>query len=189
MRIFPTFSIAIKGLSIAPPPITHFRWGWDSNPWVPLMLHYLFQSHKQNLPIFSLKLTKPPYSLRRFNTYTNRSMRFCRNPMLSISNTMINTGYSTSFRWETKSGYICRKNALQGLIGSSIHFTIWALHYHQCCGRQWFWAQNSSLPWISPSVQCGASLAIFSTLTRHLRNSRIVDTNRAQTWLHGTCIH
>jgi hypothetical protein len=35
---------------------------------------------------------------------------------------MINTGYRTSFRLETKSGYICRRSVLQGPIGSSAHF-------------------------------------------------------------------
>jgi hypothetical protein len=70
--------------------------------------------------MFSLRPTKPPDSLSGFNTSTNRSMRFCRNPMLSTSNAMINTGYHTSFRWETRSGYICRKNALQGPIRSSV---------------------------------------------------------------------
>jgi hypothetical protein len=111
-------------LSIAPPTIAHFRWGWDSNPWVPLMLHYLLQPHRQNLPMFSLRPTKPPDSLSGFNTSANRSMRFCRKPMLSTSNAMINTGYRTSFRWETRSGYICRKSALQGPIESSTHFAM-----------------------------------------------------------------
>ena len=41
MRVFPMFNITTTGLSIAPPTIDPFRWGWDSNPWVPLMLHYL----------------------------------------------------------------------------------------------------------------------------------------------------
>jgi hypothetical protein len=61
-------------LSIAPLTIAHFRWGWDSNPWAPLMLHYLLQPHRKNLPMFSMRLTKPPNSLRGFNTSTNRSV-------------------------------------------------------------------------------------------------------------------
>jgi hypothetical protein len=113
------FNTVTTGLSIAPPTIAHFRWGWDSNPWVPLMLHYLFPPHRQTLPMFSLRPTKPPDSLSGFNTSANRSRRFCRNPMLSTSNAMINTGYHTSFRLETKSGYICRRSISQGPIGSS----------------------------------------------------------------------
>jgi hypothetical protein len=102
--------------------ISHFRWGWDSNPWVPLMLHYLLQPYKQNLPMFSLIPTMPPDSLSGFNTSASRSMRFCRKPMLSTSNAMINTRCRTSFRLETRCGYICRNNILQGPIGSSTHF-------------------------------------------------------------------
>jgi hypothetical protein len=37
---------------------------------------------------------------------------------------MINTEYCTSFRWETRSGYICRNNSLQVPIGSSVHFVM-----------------------------------------------------------------
>jgi hypothetical protein len=38
------------GISISPPAIAHFRWDWDSNPWVPFKLHYLLQPHIHNLP-------------------------------------------------------------------------------------------------------------------------------------------
>jgi hypothetical protein len=82
------------------------------------MLHYLLQPHRHTLPMFSLRPTKLQYSLRGFNTSTNRSMRFCRKPMLSTSNAMINTWYHTSFRLETNSGYICRRSVLQGPIES-----------------------------------------------------------------------
>jgi hypothetical protein len=116
------FSTNTTGLSIAPLVISHFRWGWDSNPWVPLMLHHLLQPHRQNLIMFSLRPKKPPDSLSRFSTSANRSMRFYRNPMLSTSNAMIKTRYRTSFRWETSFVYICRKRTLQGPIGISSHF-------------------------------------------------------------------
>jgi hypothetical protein len=51
--------------------------------------------------MFSLRPTKPPDSLSRFNTSANRSRRFCRNPMLSTSRAMINIGYCKNFRLET----------------------------------------------------------------------------------------
>jgi hypothetical protein len=124
MRFFYLFNTTTTGLSIAPPAIAPFRWGWDSNPWVPFMLHYLLKPHRQILPMFSLRPTKPPDSLSGFITLTNRSMSFCRKPMLSTSNTMINTGYRTSFRWETRSGYICKKNVLHGPI---INFVCFAM--------------------------------------------------------------
>ena len=92
MRFSPMFNTVTTGLFIAPLDIFHFRWDWDSNPWVPLLLHYLLQPHKQTLPMFSLRPTKPPYSLIGFITSANRSMRFCRNPMLSTNNVMINIG-------------------------------------------------------------------------------------------------
>jgi hypothetical protein len=105
------FNTNTTWLSIAPTNIDPFRWGWDSNPWVPLMLHYLLQPHKQILPMFILRSKNPLDSFSRFTTSSNRSMIFSRNPMLSTSNTMINTRYHTSFRWETRPGYICRNNS------------------------------------------------------------------------------
>jgi hypothetical protein len=124
MRVFPMFKTTTTWLSIAPPSIAHFRWGWDSNPWVPLMLHYLLQTHRHNISMIILRSTKPPDSLSGFNTSTNKSMRFYRNPKLSISSAMINTWYRMSFKWETRSSYICRKSALPGPIESSSHFVM-----------------------------------------------------------------
>jgi hypothetical protein len=118
------FNTITTGLSIAPPTIAHFKWDWDSKPWVPLMLHYLLQPHRQNLPMFSLRPTKPLDSLRGFNTSANKSMRFYRKPMLSTRSAIINIGHRTSFMLETRFGYICRRSILQGPIGSSAHFTM-----------------------------------------------------------------
>jgi hypothetical protein len=118
------FSTVTIGLSIAPPAIAHFRWGWDSNPWVSLMLHYLLPPHRQTLPMFNLRPTNPPNSLSGFSTSANRSKRFCRNPMLSTSRTMINTGYRTSFKLATKFSYVSRRSVSQGPIKSSAHFTM-----------------------------------------------------------------
>jgi hypothetical protein len=67
------------------------------------------------------KLTKPPNSLIKSITSSNKFMIFYKIPMPSINNAMINTGCHTSFRWETKVGFTCRKNTLKGLIGSFIH--------------------------------------------------------------------
>jgi hypothetical protein len=86
------------------------------------MLHFLFPPHRQTLPLISLRSTKPPDSLSRFNTSANRSKRFCRNPMLSTSSAMINIGYHTSFRLATKFGYICRRSISLGPIRSFSHF-------------------------------------------------------------------
>jgi hypothetical protein len=86
------------------------------------MLHFFLPPHRQTLLMIILRSTKPAYSLRGFNTSANRSRRFCRNPMLSINNTMINIGYHTSFRLATKFGYICRRSISRGPIGSFSHF-------------------------------------------------------------------
>jgi hypothetical protein len=124
MRVFPIFRTTIIGISITPLAIAHFRWGWDSNPWVPLMLDYLFEPQNKNLPMFILSPTKPPDSLSGFKTSANRSMRFCRKPILRTRNAMVNTEYHTSFRWETMYGYICRKSSLQDHIRISTHFAM-----------------------------------------------------------------
>jgi hypothetical protein len=124
MTVSPMFHTVTIGLSIAPPAIAPFRWGWDSKPWVPLMFHYLLPPHRHTLPMFSLIPTKPLDSLSGFNTFSNRSRIFCKNPMLSTSNSMINTRYRTGFRLEIRSGYICRRSVSQGPIESSAHFTM-----------------------------------------------------------------
>jgi hypothetical protein len=143
------------------------------------MLHYLLSPHKKNIPMFILRPTKPPDSLSGFNTSSNMSMRFCRNPMLSTRSTMINIGYRTSFRWETRSSYICRKITLQLPIGSyaplSMGLTL--------SPRLWVAMILSST--LHPSLhltQCS-----MWTSFRHIfhtywtpRDCRIVETNRAQ---------
>jgi hypothetical protein len=88
------------------------------------MLHYLLPPHRQTLSMFSLRLTKPPYSLIGFSTSSNRSKKFFRNLMLSTSSTMINTRDCTSFKLETKSGYIFIRSVSQGPIGSFSHFAM-----------------------------------------------------------------
>ena len=118
------FNKYTKGLSIIPPVIAHFRWGQDSNPWVPLMLHYLLQPNRYNLPMFIPSSTKPLDSLSEFSTSANKSMRFCRKPMLSTSNAMINTRYHTNFRWQTRSSYICRRRVLLRPIRIFFHFVM-----------------------------------------------------------------
>jgi hypothetical protein len=118
------FNTATTRLFIVPPTISPFRWGWDSKPWVPLIFHYLLQLHRRILPMFSLRLKNPPNSLSGFNTSANRSMRFCRNPIISTISAMINTRYHTSFRWGKRYSYIFIKNTLQGPIRISFHFTM-----------------------------------------------------------------
>jgi len=88
------------------------------------MLHFLLQPERNNIPMFKLRLTKTLDSLSGFITSTNRSTIFCRKPMLITRSAIINTRYHTSFRWETRSSYIYRKNALQVPIGRSSHFAM-----------------------------------------------------------------
>lgn len=54
MRVSHMSNIVTTGLSIVPPTILHFRWVWDSNPWDPLMFHFLFPLYKQTLPLINL---------------------------------------------------------------------------------------------------------------------------------------
>jgi hypothetical protein len=188
MRVSPMFNTTTIDPFIARPTTVPFRWGWDFNHWVPLMSHYPLHPHRKNHPMLNLRLTKPPSLLNGFNTSDNRSMIFYRNPMLSTNNAMINTGCHTSFRWETRSGCICRKSTLQDPI-RSLSTSLWTLHHHQGCGWQWFWAKYSPLPWPAPSVQCGPPSTILPTIIGHIRDRRAVDTDRAQPWLHGTWNH
>jgi hypothetical protein len=50
---------------IAQPTTTPFRLGWDSNHWVPWMLHYLLRPPCPIHHLLHLKLTKPPDSVAR----------------------------------------------------------------------------------------------------------------------------
>jgi hypothetical protein len=116
MRVFYVFIIATTDPYIDPLAIDPFISGWDSNHSVPWMLHYLLWPPQPIHHLLKLKLTKPPGSLRGCITSANRFRIFYRSPMLSTSNAMINIGYHIIFRWETKCGYTCRKNALLGPI-------------------------------------------------------------------------
>jgi hypothetical protein len=118
MRAFHMFIIATTKPYIAQLATTPFKWDWDSNNWVPWMLHYPLWPPRANHPLIQLKLTKPPDSLSGSSTSTNRFRTFYRSPMPSTSNTMLNTRCHISFRWEKNFGCTCRKNALQGPIGS-----------------------------------------------------------------------
>jgi hypothetical protein len=100
------------------------RWGWDFNHWVPLMSHCPLHPHRQNNPMLNMRPKKPPIFLNEFITSDNMSIIFYRNPMLSTNSVMINTRCRTSFRWETRSGCICRKSALQDPIGSFLHLAM-----------------------------------------------------------------
>jgi hypothetical protein len=101
-----------------------FQVGLGFQPLGPIDVALPLETTQTDSSHVSLRPTKPPDSLSGFNTSTNRSRRFCRKPMLSTSNAMINTGYRTSFRLETRSGYTCRRSVLQGPIRSSTHFAM-----------------------------------------------------------------
>jgi hypothetical protein len=121
MRVFPMSNIATTEPCIAQLATTSFRWGWDSNHWAPWMLHYPWRPPRPTHPLLHQKLTKPSSSLSGSNTSVNRFRMFYISLMPSTSNAMINIGCHISFKWATKFGCICRKNALQGPIGSFAH--------------------------------------------------------------------
>jgi hypothetical protein len=85
------------------------------------MFHYPLRSPRPTHLLLQLKLKKPPGSLSRSNTSSNRFRISYRSPMTSTSSAMINIGCHISFRWATKFGCTCRKNALQDPIGSFTH--------------------------------------------------------------------
>jgi hypothetical protein len=68
------------------------------------------------------RLIEHPIFLTESKTSKYKFMIFCRNPMPSTSNTMINIRYHTSFRWEIRYGCIYKKNTSQDPIRSYSHF-------------------------------------------------------------------
>ena len=134
------------------------------------------------------RLTKPPDSLKRFNTFNNRSMIFCRNPMPSTSSAMINIGFHTNSKWATMFGCICRKITSQDPIGSFVHFTMGLTPSPRIWMRMilnWVFP----LPWRTPSIQCGPPSPILFTIVGHIGGSREFETHRARPQLHGTRNH
>jgi hypothetical protein len=121
MRVFPMSNIATTDACIAQLDTTPFRWGWDSNHWAPWMLHYPWWPPWSTRLLLHQKLRKPPDSLSRSNTSTNRFRILYISLMPSISYAMINIRCHISFKWETKFGCTCRKNTLQGPIRSFTH--------------------------------------------------------------------
>jgi hypothetical protein len=85
------------------------------------MLHFPLRSPRPTHFLLQLKLTKPPDSLSGSSTSTNKFRISYKSTMTSTSNSMINIGCHISFRWATKFGCTCRKNALQDPIGSFSH--------------------------------------------------------------------
>jgi hypothetical protein len=101
-----------------------FRWGLDLSHWVLLISCSPLHPHRQNHSMLNLRPKKPPKLLNGFITSRNRPRIFYRKSMLSTNSDMINIGCHTCFRWETSSGCICRKIALQDPIKSFIHFSM-----------------------------------------------------------------
>jgi hypothetical protein len=120
MRVFHIFNIVTIDPYMAKPTTSPFRWGWDFNHWVPCMFHYPLRPHMQNHPILKTKPTKTPISLNESITSNNRFKLFFTSPMPSASSAMVNNKFHTSFRWEIKFGFTCKKNALQDPIGSFV---------------------------------------------------------------------
>jgi hypothetical protein len=82
------------------------------------MLHFPLRSPQPTHLLLQLKLTKPPSSLRGSRTSTNRFKISYRSPMTNTNNAIINIRCHISFKWATKFGCTCRKNALQDPIRS-----------------------------------------------------------------------
>lgn len=132
--------VAQVELSITQLSTTPFRWAWDFNHWVPLMLHFPLQLHRKKLYMFNLNLKKLPSLMNEFNISMRRSMIYYKKLILSANDAMINTQCHTNFKWEIRFGCIYRRNTLQMPI---ISFTnlLWNLQHHQGCGWQCVWAK------------------------------------------------
>ena len=161
------YNTFITELSIAQPSTYPFRWGWDSNHYVPLTYPCHLQLLKLIRLMSNLKLTKRTTSSNAFNTFANRFMTYLTKPMLSTSNDMINIGCHTTSRWVKRCGYICRRSASLDPPQAS-PAPIWVIHNHQGCREQCLQAQYSTIPWSAPSIQCGLPSALFPTSTGYL---------------------
>jgi hypothetical protein len=148
---------------IAQSTTTPFKWGWDSNHWVPWMLHYPLHPPQSTHPLLQRKLENPPCSLSGSSTSANRLKIFYRNLMPSTSSAMINIGCHISFKWEINFGCTCRKNALQGPIGSFAHSIM------DLISSQKLWVTmllNSTLPLSLAYTQCSTWLS-FGHISHH----------------------
>jgi hypothetical protein len=85
------------------------------------MLHFPLQSPQLNHLLIQLKMKNPSSSLRRCITSANRFNISYKIPVKSTSSAMINIGCHISFRWVTKFGCTCKKNALHDPIRSFSH--------------------------------------------------------------------
>jgi hypothetical protein len=162
MRAFLISSIATTKPCIAQLATTPFKWGWDSNHWFPYMLHFPLRSPRLTHLLLQLKLKKPPGSLSGSNTSTKRFRISYRSPMTSTNSAMINIRCRISFRWVTKFGCTCRKNALQDPIRSFSH----SVMDHTLSPRLWWIILLSSTFLLSLAcTQC--SMWISFTLISH----------------------
>jgi hypothetical protein len=151
------------------------------------MFHFPLRSPRPTHLLLQLRLTKPPGSLRGSNTSTNRFRISYRSPMTSTSSTMINIGCHISFRWATKFGCTCRKNALQDPIGSFTH----SVMDRTPSPRLWGIMLLSSTFLLSLACTQCSTWTSFSLISHHYwtpQSSRTTDTNRAQPRLHTTRI-
>jgi hypothetical protein len=88
------------------------------------MFHFPLGSPRLTHILLQLKLTKPPSSMRRFNTSANNFRMSYRSPMTSTSNNMINIKCHISFRWGDKVWFHLQKEHL-----TIPHQNLLPLHY------------------------------------------------------------
>jgi hypothetical protein len=101
-----------------------FQVGFGFQPSGPMDVALPLAPPRKTHPMLKLKPKKLPSSLSGSNTSSNRFRIFYKTPMKNTRSAMINTKCHTSFRWEIKFGCTCRKNSLQGPIGSFTHSTV-----------------------------------------------------------------
>jgi len=98
-----------------------FQVGLGFQPLCPIYWPCHLQLLTQIRLMSSPKQTRQPASLSTSNIFASRSMTFWRNQIPSTSSDMINIGCHTSFRWVTKYGCICKRNALLEPIRNGDH--------------------------------------------------------------------
>jgi hypothetical protein len=155
------FNIITIESYIAEPTISPFRWGLDFNHWVPWILHYPLRPRMHNHPMHKPKSKKPLGSFNQSNTSANMFRIFCRSPIPSTRNTMINTGFHTCFRWEIKFGFTYKKNTLQDPIRSFVHSDM------NLTPSPRLWVTMFLSSTFTPSLSCTQCL-MWTSLATHL---------------------
>jgi hypothetical protein len=114
MRLFlSVFNVPTTYAFIALLTTTLFRCASGFYPLAPIDVYLPIDLHKKEYSHAQLEVDRETNFFEQIMEHPTISfMIFCRKPMPSIINTMIDITFHISFRWEIRYGCICRKSIL-----------------------------------------------------------------------------